>query len=496
MSDQQDRRKYLQYAGAAVVGLIIGGIGVYSAAPRTVEKTVEKVVEKTVTKTVTAAAPAASSDAWKDWDGWKQFKGDTLRVATIPSAWHGPDNPGSWGYRANREFTELTGIDLQMEHIGFAELNDRIRVDMVAESGYFDVFSVWHNWFIALDVANGGLESLTPYINDKSLTNPTYNYADFWPASVDNYTVDGQLYHLPHTLEFEHLWYRKDLYDKHGLSAPTSIEQLESNVQTLMKDPDAPEYGYVNNTDAGSGSVHLAWYEIAMKYGFDFFDWDYATKPQPWTKDDLQPVVNSPGAVRALEWDKHMLQEYAPPGWENYDWALSYLSMQEENTSHIALGNWAGATVVAGNPDLAGKIGAVAFPDVETTGGVVQGWTNFMNAHSEAKGPAWLFLQWSTQKELLNDIMAYFGFLSARQSYYPSPWMDDFDGLFNAYEASIAQGISAIPPNKLFPESSEMEDNLMREVQNGLIGAKEPQQALDDAADVMRNLMESAGHYD
>ena len=41
MSDQQDRRKYLQYAGAAVVGLIIGGIGVYSAAPRTVEKTVE-----------------------------------------------------------------------------------------------------------------------------------------------------------------------------------------------------------------------------------------------------------------------------------------------------------------------------------------------------------------------------------------------------------------------------------------------------------------------
>ena len=36
----------------------------------------------------------------------------------------------------------------------------------------------------------------------------------------------------------------------------------------------------------------------------------------------------------------------------------------------------------------------------------------------------------------------------------------------------------------------------MREVQNGLIGAKEPQQALDDAADVMRNLMESAGHYD
>ena len=82
------------------------------------EISLEKVVEKTVTKTVTADAPAASSDAWKDWDGWKQFKGDTLRVATIPSAWHGPDNPGSWGYRANREFTELTGIALLMEHIG------------------------------------------------------------------------------------------------------------------------------------------------------------------------------------------------------------------------------------------------------------------------------------------------------------------------------------------------------------------------------------------
>jgi ABC-type glycerol-3-phosphate transport system substrate-binding protein len=56
---------------------------------------------------------------------------------------------------------------------------------------------------------------------------------DYFPAPLKSVTTDGTVWGVPFSNGFNLLWYRKDLYEQHGLEAPKSWDDLLKNASTL-----------------------------------------------------------------------------------------------------------------------------------------------------------------------------------------------------------------------------------------------------------------------
>ena len=73
----------------------------------------------------------------------------------------------------------------------------------------------------------------------------------FIPSTIDALTIDGELYGLPYNSNARVLLYRKDILEKHGLSVPTSWDEL-LEVASAITENEEGMYGLGLTTAAGS----------------------------------------------------------------------------------------------------------------------------------------------------------------------------------------------------------------------------------------------------
>jgi ABC-type glycerol-3-phosphate transport system substrate-binding protein len=191
------------------------------------------------------------------------------------------------------------GVKVQPEFASWSDINKKLLASIAAGDPP-EIVTV-HDFYIFELQANGLIRPVDDVID-------AIGRSDFLPIGLKAYERDGKIWGIPFSIGTNVLWYREDLYSRHGLKAPTTWAEYENNARVLM--------------EAGKIEGQQKMFGTAMSAGLNWFAED-SVHAWMWsngaTITDAQgrPTLDSPEAAETLAFLKR-LSRYAPPGIANY----------------------------------------------------------------------------------------------------------------------------------------------------------------------------------
>lgn len=323
----------------------------------------------------------------------KPFEGTELRVLLANHMWSNALEPHL------KEFTDLTGIKLNVEMYAEDQLSQKLAIELAGQSKDLDVFMTRPLQEAKQMIANGWLYDVTPLLND-----PEMDKADFFEATLALYNNGEQYYGIPLVTEREILYYRTDLFEEAGIAVPTTLDELWAAAEALT-DVDAGIYGIVSRGLTAAAVTQFSGYLYSM--GGD------------WMDAEGNAAINSPEAVKALKFYGDMLREFGPPGVTAMHWqqcaALYASGKAAMYTEADAIFNNA---VNAAESVVADKTGYALFPGDSFYN--IPSWGLSMGAFTEKADAATAFIKWAAGKDMTATLQAA-GVPGARVSVYGIP---------------------------------------------------------------------------
>ena len=406
---------------------------------------------------------------------WKQVDGESISLAVIPASYF--DNLLS----LLPQFEALTGVKVRAEKVPPGQIRQKAMLDLSSKTTTYATHAA-DPMYYPLYVANKWVEPLDKYLSDATLTDAAwYNYNDILKAWRDADSVDGKPYGIPYDGEVTVQVYRKDLYDAKGLQPANTYDQLLSNAKALH-DPANRVYGLAMRGFSGAGQNMYIYPSIFRGFGGDWFK-----------GKDI--VVNSPEAVRALEWYVNALTAYAPPAVRNWNWP-DIADAFSQGTVATYLDAHSSAAVLM-NPEkskVIGKVGFARWPRGPSGKRVtsIWNWGFPINAAltERQKKATWLFIQWATSAET-----------QARTSWkFAGPAKRSGVNRISAWKsAEFSQAVGGAGTNFIVAALESLEqdtdvewrprvpqwpavgETMATAIQSALVGQKKPKEALDEA---------------
>ena len=134
------------------------------------------------------------------------------------------------------EFEEATGITVNLELYGEADLRQKLTTEFVAGNSTVDAFMLSPLQDLQAFSNNGWIESLDSYINDDS----GFDWDDFSSAPTDQITMQDsdEIGALPLYSSVQLLFYRKDVFEEAGIETPPTTYDELLDVCEKVNDPD------------------------------------------------------------------------------------------------------------------------------------------------------------------------------------------------------------------------------------------------------------------
>jgi len=324
-------------------------------------------------------APNPLAEYQKAKIDWQQAKGESLSLMLVRHFW-------TDAVKANLDqFKQLTGINVTLDVYEEEEFRQKRTIALTSGSDTPDIFMLdWLGQFVDA----GWVEPLDGFLSDPTLTDAEwYDVNDIFAGARNFGTYKGKFAGMPITAEVEVLFYRKDLLEAKGLKVPETMDDLYK-VATALKTSDMA--GIANRGRRGAGANAWPWAGYVMSYGGRVLD------------DQFQPVFNSPEAVAGTEMYAKLLQDAGPAGVVNYDWYEVLQDFQQGKAAMFTDSSGFVPTLLdKTSTPVADKVGFAAFPkgpgkDAPVPNGWY--WLVGVNANSQHKKAAWLFLEWATSK--------------------------------------------------------------------------------------------------
>ena len=295
------------------------------------------------------------------------------------------------------QFTKSSGIQVNLQTLGWDDIRAKIVTSMVAGSAPADVTEVDWSWVGQFGAANwytplGGLL-------DKSLV------SDLAPASI--FTYKNQLIAAPYFNDYRVMIYNKAMFARAGVKALPTTPQALSAAATLIKQKGVSKFPIGVPLSATEGTS-TAWYLLTKAFGGELFT------------SDFKPLFTSPSSAgyKALKWELDALKagliDPAQTG-------LTDVQTQEAFKAGkiaIDLAGWAGNLPVyndAKKSKIAGQASALLFPHVGAKSRTI-GLPGAMGIPSNAqnKGAAAEFIKWWLQPANGEQIFSELGMLPTR----------------------------------------------------------------------------------
>jgi multiple sugar transport system substrate-binding protein len=342
-----------------------------------------------------------------DFD-WGRFKGKDVTIRMI-------DQKRVWSTLVSGwlpEFEGLTGIKVQLDVLPQEQYNQRIGVEAASGAGQIDIFTTLPGQEGIKLFRAGFVTPVDEYLRSPNLTAADFDPGDFMKPAFEGMRDKGMMFALPVSTEVGMLFYRKDLFEKHGVKVPATMDELEQAAKTLTikgADGKVEVYGVVNRgrKEAAGGGWASSWLH---NHGGD------------WLDQRGNPMLNSPEAVRGWEAYTRIVRLYGPPGQTAFQWheAASFFS---QGRAAMLMENNLGAPLF-NDPEkskIVGKVGYAkvpAGPARDTPHLVAMGLC--LSNSSKNKEAAWLLMQWLTNKR--QQLRAQIGGVpTARVSAWDSP---------------------------------------------------------------------------
>ncbi len=328
---------------------------------------------------------------------WERYSGQTIDVMLN-------EHPWTDGLKKILpEFEKQTGIKVNLqtysEELYFDKMEQAVR-SASAPDAYFlpmDDFAATH-------YAANLMEPLTPFLDNKSLTEPDYDLGDvpdglLDPGRFPAGEADAQQYEIPVSTEAYILFYNKDLVQQYlGGKVPTTMPELIAASHKITDESGGDVYGSVMRgvrsdtaRDTLTGLVLNEWPKdrpIEAPYNV-WFDGS-------WSK----PRLDDPDITRGVD-DYAQLLTAGPSNKYNLDWSDCVTLFQQGKAAFFIDASVFGPGFEdPSQSKVAGKVGYAVIPKTEADGTTgVWSWALAMPRASEHKGAAWTFIQWATDKQ-------------------------------------------------------------------------------------------------
>jgi len=341
------------------------------------------------------------------------------------------------------DFTALTGIEVNWVVINEVQLNTDILLDFAGGAGQYDVLMVDGFW-IGDFASRGLLAPLTPFIDDADRTPVWYDFEDIIAAyRYGISSFGGEQLTVPMAGETRFVAYRTDLFEEHGKSPPTTMDEFLELAQFFNNIED-DLFGVSMRASLG---VHAAsgWMTVMYNFSDGFIN-----------QQTLEPTMTDPGTVQSLQFFVDLLQN-APPdvGTFTHEEALGTFL---EGRSAM----WLDATALASriiDPEqsrIYDRVGFVPTPTGPTglDAAALAGWGLGIGVNSPRQDAAWAFIVYMTGAPQAR-VYVENGGTPVRASIYSDPDMIARDPSFpvqlesfDRAQALVDRGVSWLPPTE------------------------------------------------
>ena len=427
----------------------------------------------------TALAALALSTAASFANPYEKYAGTTI-VVSWPALSH-----FTKAETLIEEFTEETGIEVEVDALQYLKLRDRQLLEMSKREGEYDVVS-WVVMWKGEYVSKGLLTPLSQFYTSGSLVDPNYDIDDIADAYLQNGGIvggkkgympgaSGAMYGVPFGAETSILAYRKDIFEEQGLAVPTTYDELRDVMAKLH----AAGIPALTSRGKTGHQVTAAWLLHLAPLGGKIFD------------DQWNPVINSPEAVEAAQVLREVVQT-GPKGIPTFGFGEAAAAfLQGEAAMHL---DTLKIAAMSRDPKLSkidGKVGYALHPVGSRCGSETGGFAAGIPANSQNKEAAFLFLQYITSKKG-DQRMVELGGDPVRISTLEAntEGFDDFP--------VVAEQLPCADPDwrPLIPEWNELNIDVLGQALTEVITTDGDIQAIMDAAnEKARAIMEREGYY-
>ncbi len=282
-------------------------------------------------------------------------------------------------------FEKATGLKVEVTQLGEDQLSDQYNVKLNAGSSDIDVM-------MYRPLQEGKLFAKNKYLADLSdqvAANKDWDFSDFQAGPVQATSYEGKAVGVPIITEQEVLYYRKDLLEKAGLSAPPkTLDELKA-AATKIKKAEPGVAGFVARTNKSAAVTQFS--SFLYSFGGDFVD------------AGGKATVNSDAAKQAYAYYGGLIKDAGPAnvstdmGWPE---AMAIFTQGKAAFYTEANSLYKNATDPA-KSKVADQVGFAPFPagSAGSKPYSIPSWALGINDSSENKANAWKFIEWATGKE-------------------------------------------------------------------------------------------------
>src|SRR5688572_15017565 len=247
--------------------------------------------------------------------------------------------------QAALDYEAQTGVHLNIAEFPYANLFEKELIDLNARTGAYDLIMLDDPWF-PIFASKQFLMELTPLLQKRGQNGPDGDFVETSIALCRHPYQTGSLYALPYVGNSQLFFYRRDLFDKHGLNPPATWDDVLAAAKTIQeKETGSGMYGYVMRAAQGNAAV-ADFMPIFWAYGGEMFD------------ASGKPTVNTPEGIAALEFMVQM-GKYSPPGYPSFN-AQEVGAHLLQGTAAMAI-NWPVWITQFDDPSKSKVIGKIEF---------------------------------------------------------------------------------------------------------------------------------------
>lgn len=337
------------------------------------------------------------------------------------------------------EFSEVTGININIKTVDFDTLVQKINLDFIAQAGQYQIIYV--DPYQTLNRFSNYLEILNPYNEDPNLPRIQGFLDDFLEDQTmvcSYFKNDENVYAVPFDSTTMILYYRKDIFDKYkeqfrndagydwtpGTSGFTWERYCEA-AKWINDNVPNDEVQYGSGLMAQEhNSIFCEFSNILAAYGGDYFSDD---KINTLGLDTFAGInVLNEDFIQALDLYKR-LAGVSEPKSVNWNWTDLARAFRDGEVAMMA--NWdENYTYIEDKmySKVNGKVGYSILPYGDNRSANIYGGSGIginKYAAEEEKNAAWLYLVWATSKEMQLEVLKHpeGGSLPTRESAYEDP---------------------------------------------------------------------------
>ena len=381
------------------------------------------------------------------------------------------------------QFEEETGIDVEIEAISYIDMHSKLVPQLIAPQGSYDLIVVDFYWVGEFTKA-GWLMPLDDLAARDGIDTGVYV-----PKLLDLVgQVDGTLYMLPFYNYSMAIIYRQDLLDDpaeqaafkaaHGmdLRVPQTWDEYWKQVEFFTRDDDGDGkrdlFGTVIQGQRGD-CISMQWsnYLYAQNGRFHGEDW--------------QPMLDSPEAIRAMEYYREAVERYSPAGSESFCFDEAFNVMAQGKAYSFVTFNILYASFEdPSSSAVAGKVGIAPNPG----GGLNGGWGWAIPNSSPNRDAAWTFIKWVESAAIAKE-RALLGGAPTQAAIFTDPDVV----AARPYYPILGEILAGTQDFPVFTYTTQFVEEVGRELNLAATGEKPIPEAMADAQEAFRKLVVKDG---